>query len=69
MATGLALGSSDLDIAIRGANITSKEKLVSYISKLCEELQKQKYVKECKSIVTASVPLIKMVLLYDIALI
>ena len=62
MATGLALETSDLDIAIRGIEIYTKEKLISCMNSFCNQIEKCAYVEQCKCIATARVPVIKMVI-------
>ncbi len=62
MATGLVVESSDLDIAVRGVDaINSKQKLEECIGRLCQELCKLPYVELCKPILTARIPVIKLV--------
>jgi len=66
MATGLALNTSDFDIAIRGIPIFTKEILSLNIQKLSDEISKQDFVIDIKPITTASVPIIKLVNLLEI---
>ena len=61
MATGLAFEGSDLDLAIFGIHINSREMLSECIYKFSKELQSLPFVNLCESIATARVPVIKLV--------
>ena len=61
MSTGLALAQSDVDIAIRGLEITSKEQLLRHMQTLCNRLQEEPSILKCTFIQTARVPVIKLV--------
>jgi len=60
--TGLELPYSDMDIGISGFEKYSKYETESILSRLLENLSYMKWVKLCKPIFTASVPLLKLVL-------
>ena len=57
--TGLALESSDMDMAITGLEITDRQTLIEDMHTLTEALDSWDLVKEIKSIETASIPVIK----------
>jgi DNA polymerase sigma len=61
LATGLALDSSDMDLAVTGLNIYDRSNIVESLQKLSTSLKSLRYVYDMKSIETASVPVIKMV--------
>ena len=61
MATGLAYENSDLDLAIYGLNIKTKEELAISIQKLAKEFETLPYVTSCQPIATARIPIIKLV--------
>lgn len=61
MSTGLALEISDVDIALQSLSIDSKEKHKDMIIKFSVELAKLPYVEDCQYILTARVPVIKLV--------
>lgn len=62
MATSLALPESDLDIIISGLNVLDREQTIRAIQSLSKELSRLNYVISCKDIITARVPLIKLVI-------
>ena len=58
---GLELPYSDLDIGVSGFEKHSKYETESILSRLLANLSYMKWVKLCKPIFTASVPLLKLV--------
>ena len=64
MATGLAIEGSDVDITIQGLAIKNRQELLSYIQLLYYSLQIQNFVLQSKLILTARVPVIKLVMIY-----
>jgi len=65
METCLALPGSDLDIAICGVSISSKEELSSLVDLLSEKVAKLPFVTKSQAITSASVPVINLVRLKD----
>lgn len=63
LTTGLALESSDMDLAITGLSIDDRYAMIAEMKKLANELSKWESLEEFKFIDTASIPVIKMVLL------
>ena len=61
MATGLAYEASDLDLAICGLPLDTRDELIISIEKLSEKLKLDPWVLSCQPIVTARVPIIKLV--------
>ncbi len=60
-ATGLALTSSDVDIAVSGLEAYDKFQLCEHLSTISQSLKQFKWVVENKPILTASVPILKIV--------
>ncbi len=60
-ATGLALRTSDIDVAVTGLPISGMENCVDALYKLSEHLAGVGYVTSCKVIPAARVPVIKLV--------
>lgn len=61
LVTGLALESSDMDIAVTGLQINDRFKMIEDLNKLARGLQEWQCLSSFKSIETASIPVIKMV--------
>ena len=61
--TGLALESSDIDMAVTGLKIDDRTVMIMKLQNLANVLQEWKCLENFKSIDTASIPVIKMVLL------
>ena len=59
LVTGLALESSDMDMAVTGLDICDRTTLIEDLHTLSDALDKWDLVKELKSIETASIPVIK----------
>jgi DNA polymerase sigma len=59
--TGLALESSDMDLAVTGLQIDDRYVMVEDLQKLSGALHDWKCLESFKSIETASIPVIKMV--------
>ena len=57
--TGLALVSSDMDMAVTGLDITNREALVEDMHTLADGLREWNLVDDLKTIATASIPVIK----------
>ena len=57
--TGLALVSSDMDMAVTGLDITNREALVEDMHTLADGLEDWDLIQDLKSIPTASIPVIK----------
>ena len=57
--TGLALESSDMDMAITGLEITDRQTLIEDMRTLTQALNSWDLIKDLKSIDTASIPVIK----------
>jgi len=62
MATGMALPESDLDILISGLQLYSREEMISSIELFANELRKNNWVCECQDIISARVPVIKLII-------
>ena len=63
-ATGLALPSSDVDICVCGVNANTRTELIQSIMTIHEKLKKFKWVVTSKPIVTANVPIVKLVYIF-----
>ena len=63
IATGFAIEGSDLDIAIRGLNITTEAQFFDAMESLKNSLIKQQFISYCQDIPKAKVPIIKLVLI------
>lgn len=61
VATGLALEDSDVDIALENISAATNEKYIENLIVLGESFKAQAFVKDCKTIPTARVPVIKLV--------
>lgn len=59
--TGLALESSDMDVAVTGLYIEDRYAVVCELQKLASALQDWKCLESFKCIETASIPVIKLV--------
>ena len=57
--TGLALESSDMDMAVTGLDISDRTTLIEDLHTLTQALDSWDLIKELKSIETASIPVIK----------
>jgi predicted nucleotidyltransferase len=62
VASGLALESSDMDIAISGIPINSREQLLSEFVKIKQHLEVIPQIKYIKPIFTAKVPILKLMM-------
>jgi len=60
MTTGLVYENSDLDLAICGSHIKSRESLNTMLLKLSYVLSENEFILSCQPIITAQVPLIKL---------
>lgn len=61
MVTGLAYEESDLDLAICGLEVLSRNELTDNIQGLSKLLSNLPFVLSCQAIVTAKVPVLKLV--------
>ncbi len=61
MATGLALETSDLDLAVCGLRVLDKGELLTALQKIRAALAGKDFLAECQVIETARVPVIKLV--------
>eukprot|EP00826_Nyctotherus_ovalis_P061215 TRINITY_DN8689_c0_g2_i8.p1 TRINITY_DN8689_c0_g2~~TRINITY_DN8689_c0_g2_i8.p1 ORF type:complete len:735 (+),score=165.51 TRINITY_DN8689_c0_g2_i8:1107-3311(+) len=61
VATGLVLEDSDVDIALENIGAATNEKYIENLIVLGEYFKSQAFVKDCKTILTARVPVIKLV--------
>jgi DNA polymerase sigma len=61
LVTGLALESSDMDLAVTGLYIEDRYAVICELNKLAGALQGWEVLESFKSIETASIPVIKMV--------
>ena len=61
LTTGLALESSDMDLAVTGLYISDRYAVVCELNKLSEGIQDWPCLSSFKAIETASIPVIKMV--------
>lgn len=61
LVTGLALESSDMDLAVTGLYIEDRYAVVCELNKLADSLKDWEVLESFKSIETASIPVIKMV--------
>lgn len=59
-ANGLALDSSDMDVAVLGLAITDTDEIISCMYEMLGPLNASQFVENVKIIETASVPLIKL---------
>ena len=57
--TGLALESSDMDMAVTNLCIPDREKMIESLDLFAERLQKWEMIEDLNAISTASVPVIK----------
>jgi len=57
--TGLALESSDMDIAVTGMRIDSRDDMVDDLHALADQVQKWDLIQDFKSHEKASIPVIK----------
>lgn len=60
LVTGLALESSDMDLAVTGLHIDDRYQMITDLKNLASGLQDWKVLDTFKSIDTASIPVIKM---------
>ena len=60
-ATGLALTSSDVDISISGLEVFDRNMICSYLLQISKLFEKFKWVTSNKPILTATVPILKLV--------
>ena len=68
IANGLAIRSSDIDIAICGLTDCGQLQRVTYMQMLGYSFQSQPLVQSCATIVTSRVPVIKLVAVLHICL-
>lgn len=61
-ATGLSLPTSDIDLGITGFESHSKNELIYFLNNLANVLEKFNWVKSIERILTANIPLIKIVI-------
>ena len=61
VATGLSLEDSDIDIALENIISQSNDKYISNLITLGDYFQKEEFVKECTTTLTARAPVIKLV--------
>lgn len=59
MVTGLALESSDMDMAVTNLSLPDREKMIESLDLFAERLQKWEMIEDLNAISTASVPVIK----------
>lgn len=59
-ANGLALDSSDMDVAVLGLAITDTDEIIQCMYEMLDPLNDSQFVESVKIIETASVPLIKL---------
>jgi DNA polymerase sigma len=60
LVTGLALESSDMDLAVTGLHIDDRYQMVNDLKNLATGLQEWKVIESMKAIETASIPVIKL---------
>ena len=63
LVTGLALESSDMDVAVTNLTIDDRIIMIDEMEKLVERLEKWACLESIKPIPTASIPVIKMVII------
>lgn len=59
LVTGLALESSDMDMAVTNLNLPDREQMIVSLDLFAEHLQKWEMIEDLNAISTASVPVIK----------
>lgn len=59
MITGLALQTSDMDLAVTNLNLPDRERMVEALDKLSQRLKEDKHVSKLHNISTAAIPVIK----------
>jgi DNA polymerase sigma len=59
MITGLALESSDMDLAVTNLNLPSREKMIQALESLAACLREQSQISNLHAITTATIPVIK----------
>lgn len=59
LVTGLALESSDMDMAVTNLSLPDREKMIESLDLFAERLQKWEMIEDLNAISTASVPVIK----------
>lgn len=64
LVTGLALESSDMDLAVTGLRIDDRYEMITNLKNLASGLQDLKCLETFKAIETASIPVIKMVIMF-----
>lgn len=60
LVTGLALESSDMDLAVTGLRIDDRYQMITDLKNLATSLEEWKVLESLKAIETASIPVIKM---------
>ena len=61
LVTGLALESSDMDLAVTNLHIADRYQMIEDLKNLWYGLKSWRCLETCKAIETASIPVIKMV--------
>ena len=59
LVTGLALESSDMDIAITNLYLPDREKMIECLDIFAEKIKKWEMIQDLNAISTASIPVIK----------
>lgn len=59
MITGLALESSDMDLAVTNLNLVNREKMIQALELLAGKLREDSNIQNLHSITTATIPVIK----------
>ena len=62
-ATGLALSTSDVDVGIMGFEMLPKNELTIVLSNFSKVLEKFKWITSIETILTANIPIIKLVII------
>ena len=60
LATGLALDTSDMDLAVHGLPIKDRKDISKYMNMIYSRIEVLDFVQECRCIHTAQVPVIKL---------
>ena len=63
-ATGLALNTSDVDIALHGLAVTDRTQVIEFLKILQEKLENFRWIKAIQPIFTANIPVLKLVRLF-----
>jgi len=64
LTTGLALESSDMDLAIQGLYIPDRDDMIEKLKLMAKEIKTWPFIAKMKAIPTASIPVIKVVSIF-----